>query len=105
MRYSGTIGIKAAPVETSPGIWSEPVAIHNIFGQIRLKGTRWTQGELSQDKVRANHIVSIIGPESLVNDFSEALWITWQGIKWTVTTVEYARPRINLTLGAPYNGD
>ena len=103
-RFSGNIGIKADAVETSPGIWESTITVTPIFGEIRNKPVRWTSGELSQDKVTANHVISIIGPESLVTDFSEAVYVTWQGKKWTVKSIAYAKPRVNLTLGGVYNG-
>jgi hypothetical protein len=103
-RYSGYIGVKNDPVEVRPGVFTQDISEIEVSGQLKPKPWRWSAGELAQDKATAGHIISIIAPESTIGDWGEVLYATWQGRKWAVKSVEYARPRINLTLGGYYNG-
>jgi len=47
--------------------------------------------------------LSIITPEDSIINFTEVVYIWWQGRKWSVRSIEYKRPRIELTLGGLYN--
>lgn len=98
------IGIKQEAVESAPGIYNEDILVRNVPGDLQYKPVRWTEGELNQDMVKANHQLSIMGDEALMDDFSRAAYVVWQNQRWTVTNVSYVRPRINLTLGGIYNG-
>ncbi len=104
MRYRGIVGVKGAPIETAPGVFVPDIIEHTVSGNMQTKGVRWRAGELSQDSVRANHVLSVIAPASMMDDFSDILYVEWQNRKWTVTTIEYAHPRIQLTLGGVYDG-
>lgn len=103
-RFKGVVGLRGDPVETKPGIFVESISERVFRGELRNNNVRWRSGELAQDSVSANHVVSIIGPESLLSDFSGAVYVVWQSRKWTVKSMQYIRPRLNLTLGDLYNG-
>jgi hypothetical protein len=103
-RYKGVIGVKQEAVETSPGIFEESIIELPVTGEMRRQSLRWLSGELSQDKVNAGHQLSIIASEASITGMMDVVYITWQGKKWVVKTIEYQRPRINLTLGGIYNG-
>lgn len=103
-RFSGHVGLRTDPVEVEPGIYDEGIEDRPITGDILLKPTRWSGGELSQDSVRANHEVSFIIPETTLSDFAEVVYVVWQNRKWSVTAIQYMRPRLKLTLGGLYNG-
>ena len=102
-RYHGVIGIKGPPIETAPGIWESKIVEHTVVGDILLKPSRWSGQELSQDKITANHILSLFASESMAY-YADIVYIVWQGQKWVVTKVEYLRPRVKLTLGGLYDG-
>jgi len=103
-RFYGAIGIKRPAVEITPGVYKITIDERMMVGDILNKPVRWSGGELSQDSVKANHVVSLIASESMMEDFTEVAYIIWQSKKWTVTSVEYVRPRVLLTLGGVYNG-
>lgn len=103
-KYSGVIGVKKDPVEISPGIWDEPIVEVRVTGEMRQQGIRWSGGELSQDKVNASHTLSIIASSETIETLMKAVYISWQGEKWTIKSVVVQRPRLNFTLGSVYNG-
>lgn len=103
-RFAGIVGMKEDPIETSPGIFEVVVTEKKVSGEIIYKPVRWTSGELSQDGVTVNHSLSILADASSLEDFSKAAYVEWQGVRWTVTAIDYRRPRIFLTLGGIYNG-
>ena len=103
-RYSGEVGIRDNPIETSPGVWEEVITSIPISGRIDRKPMRWSAGERSQENVKINHIISFISPETLFAKFSNAVYATYQGSKWTVVTIDYFEKRIRLGLGGLYNG-
>lgn len=102
-RFVGLIGVKEDPVEIRPGIFESTITETKISGNIRIGNVRHRDSELQQDSVTANHVVSIIATEASMADYSSVVYITWQGRKWSVKSIEYIRPRINMTLGGLYN--
>jgi len=102
-RYHGVIGVKGAPVEVAPGIWESEIVEESVTGDILLKPSRWSGTELSQDKITANHILSLFASES-TDYYADIVYVVWQGQKWVVTNIEYLRPRVKLTLGGLYDG-
>lgn len=102
-RYRGSIGINRDPVETAPGIFTAVIDEVEVSGEIRSIGARWQNAEM-RDSVVARHVLSIVTPEDSIINFTEVVYIVWQGRKWSVVSIEYKRPRIELTLGGLYNG-
>lgn len=103
-RYIGFVGIRSEMVETSPGLWDEQIVEKRIRGRIEMKNTRWSAGDVPQDEPRANHVVSFVASEEQARDFTDPVYVTWQGNKWVVESVTYIHPRIKLTLGKVYHG-
>lgn len=103
-KFWGIIGIKRGSVETDPGIFEESIEEVKVAGEMRNLSARW-QGHEQRDTVSAKHVLSIVTPEdSMQIDFTEVVYVVWQGRKWSVVAIQYNRPRIGLTLGGLYNG-
>lgn len=103
-RYSGVIGCRTNAIEVEPDVYEEDIIEHDATGDILFSPVRWTVGELSQDGVNANHTISVVATEALIQDFSNAVYASWQGRNWSIKTVDYLHPRIRFTLGGVYNG-
>ena len=97
------MGINRGLVETEPGVVNQYIEEVMVTGQLRSVGTRWSQHGMN-DTVKAKHVLSVVTPEDSDVDFTEVVYITWRTKKWSVTAIEYKRPRIELTLGGLYNG-
>jgi len=102
-KFWGKIGINRGAVEGAPGIFTPTIEEVEVSGEMRLIGARWSNHELG-DSVSAKHVLSIITPEDSTIDFTEVVYIVWQGRNWSVRTIQYKRPRVELTLGGKYNG-
>lgn len=102
-KFWGSIGINRGSKETSPGIFEESIEEVEVAGEMRNLGARWQNHE-QRDTVRARHVLSVVTPEDSIVDYTEVVYVIWQSRKWSVVSIEYKRPRIELTLGGLYNG-
>ena len=102
MKFVGLVGINRGFRETGPGVHKPHIEEIEVIGEIRSAGARWSGHE--QAKARAQHKLSIIIPESDLVEYTEVLYVVWNDIKWSVVSIEYNRPRVELSLGGVYNG-
>jgi len=103
-KFRGSIGINRGTVETdSPGVFEREIEEVEVTGEIRNIGARWQNAE-QRDTISARHVLSIVTPEDSIINFTEVVYIVWQSTKFSVTSIEYKRPRIELALGGLYNG-
>jgi hypothetical protein len=102
-KFWGKIGINRGSTEGDPGIFTPTIEEVEVSGEMRLVGARWQNHELG-DTVAARHVLSIITPEDSTIDFAEAVYIYWKNQKWSIISIQYKRPRIELRLGGLYNG-
>lgn len=101
-RYSGVIGIKGSAVEVEPGVFKKTIIELPITGSIFRRRMFWSTDSVQQDQLRAGQTISFVAPSDLKNNASEVVYATFQGRKWTVTSVDYKPPRIEITLGGLY---
>lgn len=102
-RFRGPIGVNRGLLQTAPGIYVNDIEEIEVFGEIRNDaGARWAQQNMGET-LKALHILSVVTPEDSDIDFNSVAYIVWKGRKWTVTSVQYKRPRVDLTLGGLYN--
>lgn len=102
-KFRGSIGIKRRSTETSPGVFEEVIEDIEVTGEMRNIRARWPNMQQGNG-VSLRHFLSIVTPEDSVVDYSEVVYIWWQGRKWSVESIAYERPRVELTLGGLYNG-
>lgn len=102
-KFRGSIGINRGSNETDPGIFVPEIEELEVTGEIRFSGPRWPNAGM-RDSVSARHVLSIVTPEDSIIDFTEVVYAWWQGRKWSIVSIEYKRPRIELTFGELYNG-
>ncbi len=102
-RFWGPIGVTRGPVETAPGIFKRVIEEVDVTGQMRQASLRWPQAGM-REGLSAKHVLSVVTPEDSDIDFTEVVYIVWKSRKWSVTSIQYKRPRVELTLGGLYNG-
>jgi hypothetical protein len=102
-KFRGSIGINRGSVESSPGIFEPSIEEVEVTGEMRNLSARWQSHE-QRDSVSARHVLSIVTPENSIINFTEVVYVIWQSQKWSVVSIEYKRPRIELRLGGLYNG-
>ena len=102
-RFWGKIGIKRNLQETAPGVLKREIEEIEVSGEIRNLSVRWSE-QSQGDRLSLRHVLSILTPEDSDIDFTEVVYIIWKSRKWTVTSIEYKPPRVELGLGGLYNG-
>ena len=101
--YRGLIGMNRDPVETKPGVLTPVVEEVEFVGEVRNAGVNRPNAGM-QEGLSASHVLSIITPEDSIVKFTEVAYVVWQSRKWSVTSIKYNYPRIELSLGGIYNG-
>ena len=102
-KFRGSIGINRGSVETSPGIFEPSIEELEVTGEMRNLSAKWRSHE-QRESVSIRHALSIVTPEDSIIDYTEVVYVIWQSQKWSVVSIEYKRPRIELALGGVYNG-
>ena len=101
-RYYGTIGFVLDHVKTAPGVWNEVVVKRNYYGDVMKRRVSWEKGESINDDVKINNQISILADEFAERNAYAMKWIEWKGVRWKVTSIEFERPRMILTIGDVY---
>jgi hypothetical protein len=102
-KFYGKVGYVTSK-QVSPGVFEDDVVERTYRGDILQNSRRWeTTDNLNDNLVIANQI-SIIGDVFAYANLETIKYVIWQGVKWKVSTIEIARPRLILKLGEVYNG-
>ena len=103
-KYFGKVGYLQTE-ETVPGVFSEHIEERNYYGDILSNYIKTSEtGEGLNDNLRLNHKISIVSDSFAMNNFGYMKYLTMGGVRWTITNVEVAYPRLILTVGEVYNG-
>lgn len=102
-RYYGTIGFSKNE-EIEPGIWSEQITTRNYSGDVLTSRQSMVSGKGSNSNILVKNTFSIISDLYADENFYSIKYITWRGVKWSVTDIEVQYPRLILTIGDVYNG-
>lgn len=101
-KYYGTVGY-AEQVETAPDVCQEQITEKNYQGEALRLTRRWQGTEHLNDSLVVNNRISIVADPYAYKNFHLIRYCTWMGVKWKVTNVEVAYPRLLLDLGGVYN--
>lgn len=105
MRFYGEVGY-ADSIEKPPdsGVWVDDITEAQYYGDV-LRNTRKIEAlESLNDDLSVNNSISIIADEYANKHFHKIKYVRWEGVLWTVTSVEAKAPRLILSLGEVYNG-
>lgn len=102
--YSGTVGIRREPIETSPNVFVPNIETRSVVGFIERVQINWTVGDSDQSGLSARHVVKLVVSKETVADYFSAVYLTWMNKKWSVRSVEHESPNVKLTLGGIYDG-
>ena len=103
-KWYGPIGF-AETVETVPGVWVEQITERKYFGEMnpitrRLQSTDQVNGDI----VVSNKLSIVADPYASAH-FHSMRYVEFQGVRWTISNVEVAFPRLILSLGVLWNGE
>jgi len=104
-RFCGEVGYGVL-VETpsDSGVWVSSITEVPYFGDVIRNTRKMEAGDGLNDNLSVNNSISIIANEYANQHFFEIKYVRWEGVLWTVTSVEVKAPRLILSLGSVYNG-
>lgn len=107
-RFYGTIGFirtMETDPENRPGIWEPVLTERNYYGDVMRNSRRWDQnGNSANDNLVINNTISIVADTYAEKNMGAMKFVEWHGERWIITSIEFQRPRIILTIGGLYNG-
>lgn len=102
-KYSGMIGFgyseQGANDVTLIEIIEKP-----YYGDVTKNYYRNQPGEDLNDNITVDNVISIVSNPYLSENLASLKYVTWNGSKWKISSVEINHPRVNLTIGGVYNG-
>ena len=103
-RFSGKIGY-ATTVETTPGVWTDIIVERQYYGDLVRHSRRWGSSDSVNDNVIFSQDISIVADPYLYSNVHNMKYVTFQGIKWKITSFEIDRPRVKISMGEEYHED
>ena len=108
MRFHGAVGI-ATSTETSPGVWQDVITERTFYGDVVRNASRRVAPLLIPPETNSGlaleNSFSILGDADAYANFKNFRYVTWEGDRWTIISVEIMRPRLILTIGELWNGN
>lgn len=102
-QFRGKVGIRRGYNQTKPGVYTSDIEEIDVIGELRFPKVGWRPQDQA-GSVSLRNTLSMIIPEGSDIGIEEAVYIIWRDIKWTVTSIEYKPPRVELGFGGRYNG-
>lgn len=103
MRTSGVIGY-AEQQKTAPGVWEDVIVEKRFRGDVLRPSSGVEENGKVNDDVKVSNSLSIVATAYHSAHVFDIRYISWQGKKWKVTSVDVLPPRINVRLGGLYHG-
>lgn len=100
-KFYGVLGFCHAN-ETSPGVWKRDAIERNYYGEYVRGYNQWDQGEKVNPDLKVERTLSVIADDMIVDDFFALTYVIDGGRKWKITKVDFAPPRLTITLGGEY---
>lgn len=97
-----TIGY-AETLESRPGIWEEVITEHDYYGDMIKSFIKYTSSDKVNDDVGIYNDISIIADTYAFKKMHLMKYAKIGEIKWKISNVEIAYPRLKITLGGVYN--
>lgn len=105
-KYSDNLGFVTEEMETAPGIWVAGGAVEkHAVGDIISQSKNYSNNEKVNDDLSVSNRISIIAGSDLLQNVGYLRYAMLFGSRWKITSIDYQRPRLILTLGGLWNGD
>lgn len=104
-RYAGVIGFSNS-VETpvGSGVWRKSVTEREYRGSLTRIGQTFNDESSVNGEVAPATTISVVADSYAIGHFLEIKYVVWAGEKWTVSQVQFVKPRLIITLGDVFNG-
>ena len=106
MKYFGMVGFVDNTAEPIPGICNEVIVEKPLYGDFLRRSIRNEQStQTTNDGLTLNYSLSLIADAYALEHCYDIKYVTHNGVKWKVTSVEPNRPRLILQFGGVYRED
>lgn len=106
MKFVGKVGFWEEEVEVKPGVFRSDIIERSYTGDVYRNRRGFQAGENQQNKnLTINNQISILSDLYARNNWGSIRYVIWNEVKWEVTSVEVAYPRLVLEIGGVYNGE
>lgn len=95
----------AETVETKPGVWDKQITERDYFGDLIRNTRKFQNSENLNDNICIANEISIVADPFAIQNFYSMLYVEYMGVKWKISNVEVAYPRLLLTIGEVYNDE
>lgn len=102
-KWSGKIGF-AEQTETRPGVWTETIKEKSYKGDLLQMLIRNQAANKVLDDLNITNRISIVADLHANQNIPMMRYVTYEGAKWEIASVEIASPRLILSVGGLYNG-
>lgn len=106
-RFSGKIGYGSGETVENPpgsGIWVDDITEKTAFGDVEWSNRRYEHSDKVEGDISLNNSFSVVADAYANSNFMFIKYVEWNGVKWTVKSVEVKHPRLLIYVGEVYNG-
>lgn len=104
-RFYDVVGYgESVETPAGSGVYVDEITEMKYYGDVIRNTRRLNSDEHLNDELSVGNSISIIADEYAVKHFFAIRYIRWEGVNWTVKTVDVQPPRLILALGSVYNG-
>lgn len=103
MKFCGEIAFMVDEEEVAPGIWEPKLIIRPYIGDILRYTKRNNIGDKQNINITISNQISILSDLFMQQNYSTIRYIVWNGVKWSVSSIDINHPRITFELGGVYN--
>lgn len=104
-RFFGEVGYgEAAETPVGSGVWVDNITELQYYGDVVRNTRKLESGDGLNNDLTVSNSISIVADEYAIKHFFKVKYVRWEGVLWTVQSVEVREPRLILSLGSVYNG-
>lgn len=101
-KFSGVIGFTITS-ETSPGVWTDNIVEKSYTGDLNRHYRRWDPSPNKHDDIIFSQDISILQDPYLNSNIQNVIYVKYQGVKWSVRSIDIQYPRVTITLGGEWH--
>lgn len=102
MRFYGKVGYVSTD-ETAPGVYEEVITERRYYGDITRDNIATETGSQLNANFTISNQFSIVADNYAFNNLEFIRYVEYMGVKWSVSSVDIARPRLILHVKGRYN--
>lgn len=103
MKFSGIVGFWVEDQEVEAGIWKPLIVDRPYYGEVLSNSRRFSSADKQNADLEITNQLSILSDLYMRQNWQSIRYVVWNGVKWSVSSIDISYPRIKLNLGGVYN--